>query len=290
MFKKQIAKTVALGLIALAAGAANAGVSYNLAVGGAIGNVAFDDFDWADNGAAWVNNFQGGVGPTLGIGSSFDLYYIAKASAVTNLGNTTLSFIGQNVTDGTSLQKGELTIFAHITETITNVGVNASGKAYADFVVTGGRWDIYLDSAANASLVTGTGFQDGARILGGVFVPNVAGTFTNLNGTPGTVGADGSGSNSLKGVVDYTDLAYITPDMTGNGTIATTTLQYGLTAGSWVRPTGFEGLAGYPASDSPASFTLRADANQNFVPEPTSMALLGLGFAALSGIRRRNKA
>ena len=50
---------------------------------------------------------------------------------------------------------------------------------------------------------------------------------------------------------------------------------------------GFEGLAGYAAFDTPASFVLRGDANQDFsIPEPTSMALLGLGFAAL-GIRRR---
>ena len=144
---------------------------------------------------------------------------------------------------------------------------------------------MYLDTAPNASLASGTGFTDGTKILGGGFTAGVAGSFTNLNGTPGGVGANGTGSNALFGDVTFTDSAYVTPSP--SATLASTTLQYGLSAGGWTRPSGFEGLAGYAAFDTPASFVLRGDANQDFsIPEPTSMALLGLGFAAL-GIRRR---
>lgn len=283
MLKKQIAKTVAAGLFALAAGQASA---FTLSLGGAIGNVNFEGIDWDSNGAAWVQNFQGGVGPTGGIGSQFDLYYMSKATALYDGAGNTLNFIiGGNATDGTSLQKAEMTIFAKLTEEVTNVGLNPDGTSFANFKVVSGAWDVFLDTASNASLASGTGFTDGTKILGGGFTAGVAGSFTNLNGTPGGVGANGTGSNALFGDVTFTDSAYVTPSP--SATLASTTLQYGLSAGGWTRPSGFEGLAGYAAFDTPASFVLRADANQDFkIPEPTSMALLGLGFAAL-GIRRR---
>lgn len=283
MLKKQIAKTVAAGLFALAAGQASA---FTLSLGGAIGNVNFEGIDWDSNGAAWVQNFQGGVGPTGGIGSQFDLYYMSKATALYDGAGNTLSFIGSIATNGTAFNTVEMTFFAKLTEEIINVGVDpVTLKPFANFEVVSGAWDVYLDTTPNASLASGTGFTDGTKILGGGFTAGVAGSFTNLNGTPGGVGANGTGSNALFGDVTFTDSAYVTPSP--SATLANTTLQYGLSAGGWTRPSGFEGLAGYAAFDTPASFVLRGDANQDFsIPEPTSMALLGLGFAAL-GIRRR---
>ena len=283
MFKKQIAKTVAAGLFALAAGQASA---FTLSLGGAIGNVNFEGIDWDSNGAAWVQGFQGGVGPTLGIGSTFDLYYMSKATALYVGNNTTLAFIGTGATNGTAFNTVEMTIFAKLTETVTKVGVDPiTGKSFANFEVVSGAWEVFLDTTPDASLASGSGFTDGTKILGGGFTAGVAGSFTNLNGTPGGVGANGTGSNALFGDVTFTDSAYVTPSP--SATLASTTLQYGLSAGGWTRPSGFEGLAGYAAFDTPASFVLRGDANQDFsIPEPTSMALLGLGFAAL-GIRRR---
>ena len=253
---------------------------------GAVGNVNFEGIDWDSNGAAWVQGFQGGVGPTLGIGTQFDLYYMSKATALYDSVGNTLSFIGSIATNGTAFNTVEMTIFAKLTEQVTNVGVDpVTHKPFANFEVVSGAWDVYLDTAPNASLASGTGFTDGTKILGGGFTAGVAGSFTNLNGTPGGVGANGTGSNALFGDVTFTDSAYVTPSP--SATLASTTLQYGLSAGGWTRPSGFEGLAGYAAFDTPASFVLRGDANQDFsIPEPTSMALLGLGFAAL-GIRRR---
>jgi len=283
MLKKQIAKTVAAGLFALAAGQASA---FNLSLGGAVGNVNFEGIDWDSNGAAWVQGFQGGVGPTLGIGTQFDLYYMSKATALYDSVGNTLSFIGSIATNGTAFNTVEMTIFAKLTEEITNVGVDpVTLKPFANFEVVSGAWDVYLDTTPNASLASGTGFTDGTKILGGGFTAGVAGSFTNLNGTPGGAGANGTGSNALFGDVTFTDPAFVTPSP--SATLASTTLQYGTSAGSWTRPTSFNGLPGYATFDTPASFVLRGDANQDFqIPEPTSMALLGLGFAAL-GIRRR---
>ena len=260
--------------------------AFNLSLGGAVGNVNFEGIDWDSNGAAWVQGFQGGIGPTLGIGTQFDLYYMSKATALYDSVGNTLSFIGSIATNGTAFNTVEMTIFAKLTEQVTNVGVDpVTLKPFANFEVVSGAWDVYLDTAPNASLASGTGFTDGTKILGGGFTAGVAGSFTNLNGTPGGVGANGTGSNALFGDVTFTDSAYVTPSP--SATLASTTLQYGLSAGGWTRPSGFEGLAGYAAFDTPASFVLRGDANQDFsIPEPTSMALLGLGFAAL-GIRRR---
>lgn len=284
MIKKQIVKAMAVGFLALAAGQASA---YSLSLGGGAGTVQFNEIDWASNGSAWVNGFQGGVGPTLGVGSSFDLFYISKAQAVNNNATNTVGVFGNTLITSNGTTTGELTIFAKVTEIITNIGVDPiTGKSFATFAVISGAWNVYFDAAANASLTLGTGFSDGIKILGGSFTPGVSGSFTNLNGTPGGAGADGSGSNNLVGTVGFTNAAYVNPDPVN--TNATTTLQYGVSAAPWTRPVAFNGEAGYGPTDNPSSFVLKADSNQAFlVPEPTSTALIGLGLLGLGFMRRR---
>lgn len=272
--RKSVA-ALAGGVMMMAAASASA---YQLNLGGALGTVNFNSIDWDQNGAAYVTGFQAVAGDT------FNMTAISRAISLGQGGSSTLLFspTGAILPDFSASGNVELTLVATLTEQVMSLSGNT-----ANFVLLGGRFDIYM-GVANSSFVTGQNFSDGTRILGGVFNVGQAGSFTDKTGIPpGTAGADGTGSNNLVATIDYVD-ALLTPAPTDSN--ATTTLQYGLSAENWVRPGTINGLAIGP--DTPTDFVLKADANQtilNAVPEPSSLALLSLAFSGMGLLRSRKK-
>lgn len=239
----------------------------------------FGGFDWASNGLAVSSGF---ILAATGQSVSTNLTYWASAANVVDPAQSALTLPAVNA--GILFKNYEYTIAAQLTETATCTADNGAGFCtQAAFFLTSGTWNIYYDNAVNANRLAGTGFTDGTKILGGTFNPGFAGTFTATAG-------GGTGSNTLSGVVTYQDLLYVTPQL-GN-TIAGTELKFGTD-----RTDGGGTITGSPfgavsCDRARGVVCLQADANQSFaeaIPEPGTLALLGLGLLGLGSIRRRKQ-
>lgn len=159
-------------------------------------------------------------------------------------------------------------------------GYTASSVSASQIEFTGGFTKFYSDSTPDANFGTGAGFTDGNLWMDWVAVPFVntlTGNVITLKSTGTLLGSSisgtGTGLSSVTGA-GLADSSFDTNSFTAIGT--------GLSA-DWEINSSFNN------STSPFSYGTHGTANASglALPEPASLALLGLGALAAAGISRR---
>jgi hypothetical protein len=282
---------------------------------GATGDIAnVGIIDWAPGSAVAVggitaiNNFLSGSGST-----GFTLYYQANLGTLQKADTTGLFLNGAG---------GDFfTAVIGFGETVTSVGANSSATFALDTSNPVNFFTMYATGAQAANL-TGAGFATGTPILQAHLVASPSSNFTVTSTSPvlfdqgggngdqwgGQTSVTGSGASDLTFVVDSFNADYF-PDLGSLSAVIMTLFNTsqvdpfnqvdpsqcfntnaGACTGTDINTVGTLGTTnGNPASGG-TNFEFQADANQSItVPEPGSVALLGLGLGlmGLRSIRRR---
>lgn len=274
--------------------------------GAAAGNspVVIGGLDWsvgnavAIGGNQAVANFLAGSGPT-----TFEVRYQAVLAGYIDTNGTTIAPSGINQPGGF-----EITVVAKFFEQVVSVST-AGSIATASFAAaadqTGGFFEIWYDAAPNASNLAGTGFQDGLRILSGA-VASASGNFT-VTSTNGSVLLDQFGPDNYNGqqtvpgigasqVRFNVDQGSVDPNFFLSPILSVAFNTTNKLAFQETNPSAlFFGYApsigsingALPIPPGGRDIIFQADGNNSFaVPEPSSLALAGLGLVGMLASRR----
>jgi len=241
--------------------------------------VGFTAFDWSSAGQIGITGYDTLNTTATGNTDPFQLQFQATAVGIMVNGSPLPS------TSLPTLNTGyEYTIFATVNETATCGAVGSITCGSAALNVLNGTWAIRYDTAPNANYAAGTGFTDGTLLLSGTFDTSTTVFVGQGSSNPG----DTSVAPTFFGNVLTTNTTYVNPALTG--TRATSTLQFGNTVDrGWIPPFAFDGALFGPTSNT--TFFAQGDANQSFsaVPEPGSLALVGLAMGVMGFVARRRK-
>jgi hypothetical protein len=241
---------------------------------------AFTGIDWNSNGGGWIQGFDLTAANIIGDTDDFTLTYQAFAGTIQTTSPTPNLYVSS---PGSESGGYEATIYSTLSETATCL---TSSCTVIDVTTTGGTWEIQFDTSPDADQAAGTGFTNGVTVLSGVWTGG-NGIFSALGGPVGP-GSSGTGSASVVGDVTFTNNTYVNPDLLG--TTFQASLQFpGQSSPTYTRPAAFDGVATGP--DTLTDFVLQVDGSQEFtvVPEPTTLALAGIGLLGAAAARRRRR-